>query len=473
MKSWNKSPLTPTVTPSTSFLDEDQQQQTCHHLDTRTLSKNLTLTPSSTEDTTNSSIEYDDYDDEEEEIAIVDKPSPPPDVYSPVRKVRSRINANIHAVEVTLDDTEEPVSTDMSSLSPQPKAPATTMAFNLVTPETPVRVRFCGGMPGYFCDTEEDDYLHVSPNRSNFSIQNHFQCFESKVNCSILEADDFQHQVEHKICHSLGDGLCLHPWQESFAPGSTPSPPVIPPSHTSPQKRALQRRAFDTARRQSRLRDLGRDLNPFDSEPPRPLRCTRSFQFERTKPMEPKLTPKPQFASVWECGAITLDCNKPAPNHSPALIRSQWELECQGYDSDPEEWNAPETRPSFSTLPPPQESISTDERVEEFLNERVTFILHEGGKSMAVHVWTERGQRLRDRLILPKLVWKRVENSNDIKVWTCSALNSMELLDIWKILPLAELDRENYPFVIRSRAFFLQTVDGRKIILEARNQETR
>jgi hypothetical protein len=440
-------------------------------MDTLMLGKNLTLTPSSTEDTTNSSVEYDDDEEEEEEedIAIVDEPSM---VHSPVRKVRSRINANIHAVEVTLDDTVEPVATDILSLSPQEKASTTTMTFTLVNPETPVRVRFCGGMPGYFCDTEEDDYLHTSPNRNNNSIQNHFQCFESKVNCSILE-DDFQQRVEHQICHSLGDGLCLHPWQESLTPGDHSSPPLIPPSHTSPQKQALRRRAFDTAKRQSRLRDLRRDLNPFDTEPSRLLRCTRSFQVDRTKPMEPKPTPKPQFASVWECGAVTLDCNKPAPNHSPAVIRSQWELECQGYDSDPEEWNAPETRPSTSTLPTSPETIFTDDRVEEFLNERVTFILHEGGKSMAVHLWTERGQRLRDRLILPKLVWKRLENNNTIKVWTCAALNSMELLDIWKILPLAELDRENYPFVIRSRAFFIQTVDGRKIILEARNQETR
>ena len=146
----------------------------------------------------------------------------------------------------------------------------------------------------------------------------------------------------------------------------------------------------------------------------------------------------------------------------------QWEDECQGYDSDPEDYvpkqsnNNKENHPSNSNT-----NNNEASNLEEFLNDRSTFILHKNGKSVAIHMWVELGKRLHNHTILPKFVWRPCRDMYK------TPTESMDLLDICRILPLQAMDRTQYPFARTDRLVQLHSVKGAVVTLEARSATDR
>jgi len=289
--------------------------------------------------------------------------------------------------------------------------------------------------------------------------------------------DSTQQHMQSSICVSLGtmDGLC-QPWQVSFPPRSvTQNKQMYHRHHTT------KRRNLDLHKRRAHLNSLRRDLNPFTnmttaaSERQRyPFSKSQSFNryssppSKASKPKDGKTTPTTTtgLPLVWACGGFS------SANHdSPAAIRLQWEDECQGYDSDPEDYSprrsSSSNKENNNSVPTPQ--INDDSTLEEFLNSRSTLILHEKGKSVAVHVWVELGQRLHNQTILPKLVWRPCRDS--FKAPT----ERMDLLDICRIRPPTSggVDRTRYPFARTDRILQIHSVRGPVVTLEARSTSER
>jgi hypothetical protein len=81
-------------------------------------------------------------------------------------------------------------------------------------------------------------------------------------------------------------------------------------------------------------------------------------------------------------------------------------------------------------------------------------------RSIAVDVWMERGQRLFDQVISPRLCWQARNHSHKAKVLRQRAhLMGVDLLDIQRIVPVREMDRKKYPFARIRRTFLIQTID--------------
>lgn len=321
--------------------------------------------------------------------------------------------------------------------------------FQHASPQTPVRLNFCGMQD--WCDPSIPTDTKASCGENSF-------CF--------VEDDQQQRAVlEGKILQSLGEGWC-HPWQETY----TTSPTKCNNSNNVVHQHTMKRRAFDLAARRSRLATLRRDLNPFQAPSPShrlPLGRSHSFNMTSTRSAtkQKKSVTSQDLVPIWECGA--LDCTEPE-HDSPAAIRLQWEEECHGYDSDPEDYPKENGAAiSISTQPP----VASDNNIDGFMNGRITLIQHCNGTSVAVQTWIEKGQKLRDQTILPKLVWKRLYHSSNKNVMHQRVeLSSIDLLDICRILNVEELDRDKCPFAVKSRAFSIRTIHRDPVIFEAQSE---
>lgn len=284
--------------------------------------------------------------------------------------------------------------------------------------------------------------------------------------------DSTQQHMQSSICVSLGsmDGLC-QPWQASYPPRSITQNKLM--HH---RQHASKRRNLDLHKRRAHLNSIRRDLNPFNlntgttsDRQRRPLSKSQSFNHysspssKSSKPMDSTAatTTSTGLPLVWACGGL------PSANHkSPAAIRLQWEDECQDYDSDPEDYSPRRSNKENSNSTTLQSNNAST--LEEFLNSRTTLILHEAGKSVAVHVWVELGQRLHNQTILPKLVWRRCRDS--FKTPT----ERMDLLDICRIFPPSTgLDRTCYPFARTDRLLQIHSVRGPVVVFEARSTSER
>jgi len=320
------------------------------------------------------------------------------------------------------------------------------------------------------------------------------------------EADDASHthqqeEVQGRISVSLGmDGWC-QPWQASYPVTESPRRMVRNTSSNSTYNNKneegpmLKRQAF--RKRRSHLASLRRDLNPFYAaeDRPRQLGKVHSFQHQqRSSPPPPPVAEGPKkkdprrnsrISSVWECGAGCVAVNNRSQqrqHESPAAIRLQWEEACQGYDSDPEDYprrhHHNKENTSHHRSSPSNSLLLQATTLHEFLNDRSTLILHDAGKSVAMHVWIERGQRLANTIILPKLAWRPC-NTSDIY----QAPSGMDLLDICRIRCLDNsrnnnestivFDRKLYPFARTDRLLEIKAVNGPAIALEARSAEDR
>lgn len=122
-------------------------------------------------------------------------------------------------------------------------------------------------------------------------------------------------------------------------------------------------------------------------------------------------------------------------------------------------------------------------RQQEFMNEKFTLVWHRSvkpyatskGTPQAMVAWIERGQQLNSGLIQPKFVWRPVkEYEGEIQRLglVTPSLESLELLDISRILEVNRIDRNLYPLAKRKSCFLVESLD-RKMMFEASSEEER
>lgn len=117
------------------------------------------------------------------------------------------------------------------------------------------------------------------------------------------------------------------------------------------------------------------------------------------------------------------------------------------------------------------------------MNEKMTLVWHRSAKPdarskgtpQAMMLWIERGQQLNAGLIQPKLVWRPVrkhEGEMQRLGLSTPSLESLELLDISRVLEVNRIDRKLYPFAKRKCCFLVESLD-RKMMFEASSEAER
>lgn len=117
------------------------------------------------------------------------------------------------------------------------------------------------------------------------------------------------------------------------------------------------------------------------------------------------------------------------------------------------------------------------------MNEKLTLVWHRSAKPDAkskgtpqgMIIWIERGQQLNSGLIQPKLVWRPVrkhEKDTQRLGLSSPSLESLELLDISRVLEVNRIDRKLYPFAKRKSCFLVESLD-RKMMFEASSEAER
>lgn len=420
---------------------------------------------------------------------------------APQINLRATIDLNeSDAVEVTLDPSYQQVAEELnfpsprpplgvqnpgdhneqiSILTPSPQLTKQIPSLSHQSPQTPVRLNFCG-MPDW-CEPstacgnssfllEDKASLQRSPVYSSEGL-----CKVTCGNDHVLDDNNItQHAVQSRICSSLGMDVLCQPWQSLYPNKSPGQPSPTQPDLNSDDGKAdetMKRRVISASARRTRLASLRRDLNPFYDNAPKthhryPLCKSQSFN-EAAVPKPSLKKREIRAASVWECES--LDCVAPSDQSlSPVTIKRQWEEEFLGYDSDPEVYYGKENDVVASGSCHGSTAAEGSTTVTEFINERFTFILH-SDKSVAVHAWIERGQQLLDRWILPKLVWKPINQSGTNKQ---SELAGIDILDICRVLPVI-LNRDKHPFAAKDSLVAVTSVSGEQIIFEARSSVDR
>jgi hypothetical protein len=88
--------------------------------------------------------------------------------------------------------------------------------------------------------------------------------------------------------------------------------------------------------------------------------------------------------------------------------------------------------------------------------------------------WLERGQQLDKSLVHPKLVWRPMHPSKTSKQrgLVINAPNTVDLLDITRILATNRVDRGKYPFAKPSRSLLIECLD-QTMMFEASSESER
>jgi hypothetical protein len=402
---------------------------------------------------------------------------------------------------------------------------------NTVSPQTPTHLNFCG-IPSW-CDTISiNRNLYLDDHRTS----NEWSC-PTTTGCCIptnendpanlgLQISLMQSVLQNHICSSLGDSFEALCWQKSTAAMvPTTNVPVhsIPllsttdenrtPRSTNDQSHAKtastkHRRSstLPTYRRTEKFVSLRYNLHPFYSDPsvslqklglqPHSLSKSQSFQYVRSQQQHSLPNTKKKYsqsevglvATDWECGVLDFatiyDGDNTKMSMSERLERPSFtSTECSnddGYESDPELFCREDKieQPNHIMMTP-----QTSYTVQEFLNERNTFICHSdtSNKSVAVHVWIELGQQLYDSLVLPKICWKPIlspinQNTHQGRSKRTSMIvgtvSSMELLNICRIRSIDTHNRKQYPFAQKQRLISIQSTDGIDASNETTNQPT-
>jgi len=120
--------------------------------------------------------------------------------------------------------------------------------------------------------------------------------------------------------------------------------------------------------------------------------------------------------------------------------------------------------------------------MSEIMNMRMNLIWHptpethgENISPVSVKAWVELGHQLRYTLIQPKFMWLKKHDSTENMRETGALItyrDSVDLLDICRILDISCVDREVYPFAKRKTSFMIETFN-RKMLFEASNEGER
>jgi hypothetical protein len=265
-------------------------------------------------------------------------------------------------------------------------------------------------------------------------------------------------------------------------------------------KRVLRNRAGNIQARSNRIRNLKTDLYPFTNSPKRkmsPISKSYSFSMGYRRPSK---VPKQGHTNslITLCSSSVFNQFTHEKSESPFTIRTRGlEEEEAFYDSDPEE--STRQRSQERELVEPRRSENdfsnrseknicdnylghsynigartdiddNDERAQEVLNQRFRLIWYtaeNGCVPIAVDAWFERGQQLCQKLIQPRLVWKRVNDGGDL-----NCRQSIDLLDISKVLEGERSGHINYPMARRQKCLVIHTLDA-ALCFEAKTEIER
>ncbi len=92
--------------------------------------------------------------------------------------------------------------------------------------------------------------------------------------------------------------------------------------------------------------------------------------------------------------------------------------------------------------------------------------------TMAVRAWIEQGSHIHGGLIQPKLMWQETcgketkASDGSRSILNTMTFHSVELLDISKVVPLLNVNRELYPFAKKSCCFIVEAYE-KEMIFEA------
>lgn len=260
-------------------------------------------------------------------------------------------------------------------------------------------------------------------------------------------------------------------------------------------KRVLRNRAGNVGARTSRITNLKQDLCPFASTPKRkgaPITKTASFCQSAIRHKKlPKHEHQHSFSSL---PSAMFSCMAPSDTDSPFLIRTRGLDSDLFYDSDPEECT--KRRSPFESEITPQKSarnrlahggigrngmnvftlreginMNDDqqvfERVQEVMNQQFTMVWHSNAAPTAILVWIERGQQFGNTLIQPRLVWKRLYDGGAF-----NDRQSVDLLDICRVLEARNIDRSKYPLAKQCNCLFIESLDE-NMMFEACSESER
>eukprot|EP00548_Thalassiothrix_antarctica_P017517 CAMPEP_0194186242 /NCGR_PEP_ID=MMETSP0154-20130528/46182_1 /TAXON_ID=1049557 /ORGANISM="Thalassiothrix antarctica, Strain L6-D1" /LENGTH=269 /DNA_ID=CAMNT_0038905153 /DNA_START=706 /DNA_END=1511 /DNA_ORIENTATION=- len=246
-------------------------------------------------------------------------------------------------------------------------------------------------------------------------------------------------------------------------------------------------------------------MNPFDVTPTLekyPLSKTTSFCVSENKEFHRSQIQKKKVFSVISA------CIE--PEYDSFVIHSRGLEEELFYDSDPGEISR-KRLPTKSSQQPRKSSISikvreeekihsgekcletsndvtkinpngmfqSEDLVQEILNQRYTFVLHPDKldeKPMAVVAWFERGQQLQHYLVQPRFVWTKLyeesSSSSKIRISEINDRQSIDLLDIARVLEVNHVNRKKYPLAKSKKCLLIQCLEM-KIFFEASSEKVR
>jgi hypothetical protein len=233
----------------------------------------------------------------------------------------------------------------------------------------------------------------------------------------------------------------------------------------------IRHRRLNVSARNQRLESLRHKLYPFDESDGKEgifLKKTRSFSAVQNDNFT--ATNKPVKPNNW---LTSLDCdrilNENNNQQSPAVVR--YRRDVNDYDSDPEDFAKNRTTVTSTLKATQVDSVpemcerlvhNAKWAVQTFLNARHTFVLHDSTRreSQAVSLWIERGQFLHSNMLAPRLVWcKKHHRTSWSSVQHNDMLESIDLLDIKRILNVTSIDRKLFPFAKRERCVQIKTLE--------------
>ena len=390
-----------------------------------------------------------------------------------------------------LDDHDDLPSTPSPPTPPQ-LASATESSSTEATERTTPAIFTCGGGNGCYVPAAEGS------GQSPLVVNTEYYSVERTI-CSLLG-------------HPVGGGSdnWCNGWQAwSYFEVDDTAHPYDESLHLKEDvRKVLRNRVSATHARSRRIKTLKRDLQPFDVSPEK-----RSIKLSKTMSFSSKLqSDDDQHTTQSGSNAVHTTNKRRATTTTAAAAATGGGDENDGeffirtrgldsehcyYDSDPEEItrtgrntrqrtktsrfhrepsSSPATRVN-QEVPDLSNDRAVCSFVQEIINDRYTLVMHpnaEGGyhscAPVAMLMWIERGQHLKKTLMQPKLVWRQQHQPG--KDMSNVTLNTLELLDVVRILNLSRVDRAKFPLAHPRTSFLLETLD-RKVVFEASSQSER
>jgi hypothetical protein len=387
----------------------------------------------------------------------------------------------------------------------------------VLTPDTETERRFIiSNLPTHSLMDNDVTPSPMTPDKNHSRMMN-IWCTGQNLGC--YKCDDHENvtiankSMEHTINNLLGSPMALDDWCTSWQAWTYYELNRDQSEEScmglkNDMKRVLRNRAGNMRARSIHFSRLKHNLNPFDVTPERnsiPLTKTASYcvsEQHRGRLAQPQET-------EMMLSSVIAACSAPNKEDSPFVIRSRGLQDDLFYDSDPEETTKRQSprkasrhpttrRPSFwNQFYKEEESDSVEidrsldvldlndssmvrEYLQEIMNQRFTLVWHlcaadEGpSKPVAVVAWIERGQHLHNKLIQPRLVWRKLRSASTPSKRGLSDFENhhVDLLDISRIIEVSRIDRKRYPLAQKKQSLHIQCLDG-QMLFEASSEMER